>query len=156
MAFPQNANPRPRQPPPPLDYSAEPKLDAVCHAPFARWTNSRSRSLSCQAGNARRASLRAMSTICWLERRRMNKTSPLDEKITGKRVARINTAPESFRKLLTQAVSGKCSPRQAIKAQCAECCGFDREAISDCTCWACPLWTFRPYQKPNEPENHHD
>lgn len=66
----------------------------------------------------------------------------------AKRAGRIETAPESFRKLLTQAMSGKCSPRQAIKAHCAECVGFDRQAITECGCYACPLWVFRPYQKP--------
>lgn len=70
----------------------------------------------------------------------------LSEKIAAKRAKRIETAPESFRKLLTQAMTGKCSPRQAIKAQCAECQGFDRAGITACTCWACPLWNFRPYQ----------
>jgi hypothetical protein len=65
-----------------------------------------------------------------------------------KRARRIETAPESFRKLLTLALSGKCSPRQAIKAQCAECNGFDRDAITGCTAYACPLWAFRPFQKP--------
>ncbi len=68
------------------------------------------------------------------------------QQIAAKRARRIETAPESFRKLLTQAMCGKCSPRTAIKAQCAECNGFDRQAISDCTNHSCPLWHFRPYQ----------
>ncbi len=72
----------------------------------------------------------------------------LSEKIAATRARRIETAPPSFRKLLTLAMSGKCSPRTAIKAQCAECVGFDRDAIRSCTCYACPLWNFRPYQKP--------
>ena len=75
-------------------------------------------------------------------------TASLSENIAAKRARRIETAPESFRKLLTQAMSGKCSPRTAIKAQCAECNGFDRQAIADCTAYACPLWHFRPFQKP--------
>lgn len=74
-------------------------------------------------------------------------TASLGVEIAAKRADRIQTAPESFRKLLTQSLSGKCSPRQAIKAQCAECNGFDRHAIADCACWACPLWAFRPFQK---------
>lgn len=75
-------------------------------------------------------------------------TASLSEKITATRDRRIETAPQSFRKLLTQAMAGKCSPRTAIKAQCAECVGFDRQAITDCTSFACPLWNFRPFQKP--------
>ena len=72
--------------------------------------------------------------------------TPLAQQIAARRAGRIATAPESFRKLLTQSYSGKCSPRAAIKAQCAECNGFDRDAIRECSCVACPLWMFRPYQ----------
>jgi hypothetical protein len=70
----------------------------------------------------------------------------LNEKIVRQRSRRIETAPQSFRKLLAQAMSGKCSPRAAIKAQCAECVGFDRQAVTFCSSYACPLWAFRPYQ----------
>jgi len=38
------------------------------------------------------------------------------------------------------------SPRMAIKAQCLDCCGLDRTAITECLASACPLWHFRPYQ----------
>ena len=78
----------------------------------------------------------------------MKETASLGEFIAAKRAGRIKTAPQSFRKLLTQAMTGKCSPRTAIKAQCAECNGFDRDAIAGCAAYACPLWHFRPYQKP--------
>jgi hypothetical protein len=77
----------------------------------------------------------------------MIETASLSELIAAKRARRIETAPQSFRKLLARAMSGKCAPRMAIRAQCAECIGFDRQAISDCTAYACPLWHFRPYQK---------
>lgn len=73
-------------------------------------------------------------------------TASPDEKIAAKRAGRIATAPQSFRKVLKQAMSGKCSPRTAVKAFCAECNGFEREAIRDCTSYACPLWNFRPYR----------
>jgi hypothetical protein len=71
----------------------------------------------------------------------------LGQKIVVKRAGRLATTPESARKLFVAAWAGKCSPRQAIKAQCMECVGFDRQAIADCNCWACPLWNFRPFQK---------
>ena len=77
----------------------------------------------------------------------MSQNASLSETIAARRARRIETAPESFRRLLTQALSGKCSPRTALKAQCAECVGFDRQAITGCTAYACPLWYFRPYQK---------
>lgn len=78
----------------------------------------------------------------------MSENPSLSEQIATKRARRLETVPVSFRKVLTRAMSGKCSPRTAIKAQCADCNGFDRQAIADCTAYACPLWHFRPYQKP--------
>jgi hypothetical protein len=41
---------------------------------------------------------------------------------------------------------GRISPRQAIKAQCLDCQGLDRQAVADCGTRRCPLWHFRPYQ----------
>jgi len=78
----------------------------------------------------------------------MSQTPSLSEKIAAKRTRRLATAPESVRKLFAAAWAGKCSPRQAIKGQCLECQGFERQEIADCTCWACPLWAFRPFRKP--------
>lgn len=49
--------------------------------------------------------------------------------------------------LVKRAWLGKCSPRQAIKAQCLDCVGEDRQAVADCGDRCCPLWQFRPYQK---------
>ena len=73
--------------------------------------------------------------------------SSLSDQMTLKREQRLRTAPETFRGILRAAMSGKCSPRAAIKAQCAECIGFDRDAIRTCTAYACPLWNFRPYRQ---------
>jgi hypothetical protein len=71
----------------------------------------------------------------------------LSEKIVLKRAKRVETAPESCRKLLVRAFSGNCSPRAAIKAFCLECVGFDREAITECSAYGCPLYEFRPFQR---------
>jgi hypothetical protein len=38
---------------------------------------------------------------------------------------------------------------------CLECVGFDRNAITECTAPACPLWNFRPFQ-PGEVESDDD
>jgi hypothetical protein len=70
--------------------------------------------------------------------------------IEAKRQARIQSAPESTRNILSRAIYGQASPRSAIKAHCLECNGFDRQAITDCTGYACPLWHFRPYQTPRK------
>lgn len=72
----------------------------------------------------------------------------LSEKIAAKRAGRLATTPTSCRGHFVAAWAGKCSPRRAIKAQCLECIGFERQDITDCTSYACPLWNFRPFQKP--------
>jgi hypothetical protein len=77
----------------------------------------------------------------------MSETHSLGEKIAAKRAGRLATIPESVKGLFVAAWAGKCPPRRAIKALCLECVGFDRRAITDCTCWVCPVWKFRPYQK---------
>jgi hypothetical protein len=74
-------------------------------------------------------------------------TASLSEKIAAKRAGRLATTPESAKGHFVAAWAGKCSPRRAIKAQCLECIGFDRDAITGCISYACPLWNFRPFQK---------
>ena len=58
----------------------------------------------------------------------------------------LKNAPVSAKKTLERAFDGSASPRQAIKAKCLECLGFDRKAITDCTGYSCPLWAYRPFQ----------
>lgn len=53
--------------------------------------------------------------------------------------------PESFRKLYERTQTGKAGPRQAIKMQCAECTGYDRDEITNCSDLACPLYKYRPF-----------
>ena len=66
----------------------------------------------------------------------------------------ISEAPQSVQKLLRRAFFGVSSPRQAIKAMCLTCMGYDRTQIEKCTGWSCPLWTYRPFQagQPEETE----
>ena len=79
------------------------------------------------------------------------KNSSGNEKIAAKRARRLEQCPISARNLLTRCWAKKASPRQAVKAFCHECCGYDRAAITECTAWACPLFEFRPYQTPKLP-----
>lgn len=60
--------------------------------------------------------------------------------------AYLGDVPVLYRALLTRALDGKCSPRQAIKAKCLDCCCFDREEVATCTIECCPNWRYRPYQ----------
>lgn len=65
-----------------------------------------------------------------------------DEKVTQK----LADCSPMFRPVMVKAYSGEASPRNAIKAMCLECTGYDREVIRGCTGYSCPLWTYRPYQ----------
>ena len=67
--------------------------------------------------------------------------------IASKRARRLSFVPASSQKLFERVYAGKASPRTAIKAQCLECVGFERAAITGCTAYACPLRNLRPYQK---------
>jgi hypothetical protein len=58
---------------------------------------------------------------------------------------RLAAMPESHHGTYRRAVSGK-SLRAAVDAFCAECCGYDREAVRTCPAIACPLWSVRPWQ----------
>jgi hypothetical protein len=75
------------------------------------------------------------------------KTPSLNQKIAAKRAGRLATTPESAKGHFVAAWAGKCSPRRAIKAQCLECVGFERKAITECTSYGCSLWMFRPFQQ---------
>lgn len=62
------------------------------------------------------------------------------------RVAR--TVPDLQKAMFLRVYSGTASLRQAIKAKCIECCGFENyfERVGQCTAYSCPLWGYRPYQ----------
>lgn len=68
--------------------------------------------------------------------------SPLGSRICARRLVGM---PESYCGVYRRAMNGK-SLRAAVEALCAECCGYDREAIRTCPATACPLWCVRPWQ----------
>ena len=69
-------------------------------------------------------------------------------KLTEHQLEEIEHAPVLYRGILKRAYQGKASPREAIKAMCLMCHGYeDRERITDCTAYACALHAFRPYQR---------
>ena len=77
------------------------------------------------------------------------KSSPPEQNFTPRSVKRLEAirkdAPSLVR-LFDRAMAGKCCPRTAIKAQCLDCQGLDREGVRNCGDRACPLWKFRPFQ----------
>lgn len=55
--------------------------------------------------------------------------------------------PKLYQHGYERALRGKASPRQAIKAFCLECVGYERNEITQCTDTGCPLYRYRPYQR---------
>lgn len=72
---------------------------------------------------------------------------------------RLRQMPPTYRRSYVRAVRGEASLREAIKMQCAECCGYDREAVTECPARACPSWMYRPWQRtraPGDEQGHED
>lgn len=58
----------------------------------------------------------------------------------------VDEAPPMYKGVMERAVTGRASPRSAIKAFCLRCVGYLREDVTNCTAYKCPLHTYRPYQ----------
>ena len=56
------------------------------------------------------------------------------------------TLPPRFKKLIERAMKGSASPRQAIRAKCFDCVGFEDASrrIDACSTSICPLHKYRP------------
>jgi hypothetical protein len=61
----------------------------------------------------------------------------------------LESIPTRYRSLYLAAFRAECSPRQALKAKCQSCVGWEQapDRIRECAVFACPIWSFRPYQK---------
>lgn len=61
---------------------------------------------------------------------------------------RLERVPESKRGIYERAALGTASPRQAIKAKCFECVGYEDipERVGRCGVMSCPIWAYRPHQ----------
>jgi hypothetical protein len=59
---------------------------------------------------------------------------------------RLKWIPSRYRAGYLTSMRGEGSPREAIKAMCLQCIGYDPKEITRCTSTACPLYAFRPFQ----------
>lgn len=76
---------------------------------------------------------------------------PSNKEIKKQIEAKMETVPASLQKTYKQ--SRKNGQRKAaIKIFCAECVGYERKEVRNCTALACPLWPHRPYQRDEEDE----
>ena len=62
-------------------------------------------------------------------------------------LSKAKDMPEIYKKNYLASVSGKASPRNAIKAFCIECMGYARGEVTNCDTIDCPLNLYRPYRK---------
>ena len=60
------------------------------------------------------------------------------------RAAFLESVPSLSRGLIARSLAGSASPRQAIKAFCLACTQYDRDEITHCPVWRCPLHAYRP------------
>ena len=65
-----------------------------------------------------------------------------DETVTK----RMSEVPQSAKNSLKMAYEGTGGRKNAVKAMCLHCTGFDRETVRNCTGFSCPLWAWRPFQ----------
>src|ERR1051325_6257476 len=79
--------------------------------------------------------------------RNLLQTAPPAEIIAAKRAERLKTTSDMFKPLMKRIYAKTASPRECIKAFCLECVGFDRNAIAECSSYACPHWNLRPFKK---------
>ncbi len=76
-------------------------------------------------------------------------TDPESEFGDRHRVRRFKQVAEHYPSrmgLFRRVYHGQASPREAIKAFCLECNGWEEAAIRDCPSTACPIWRERPFQ----------
>ena len=52
--------------------------------------------------------------------------------------------PALSRGLIARSLAGTASPRQAVKAFCLACTHYNRDEITHCPVWRCPLHAYRP------------
>ena len=56
----------------------------------------------------------------------------------------LESVPALSRGLIARVLAGSASPRQAIKAFCLTCTHYNRDEITHCPVWRCPLHAYRP------------
>lgn len=96
-----------------------------------------------KAREARRTGARnSIATIENATQERLSRVDPARRSSVARRLADV---PKSARGTYLRAVGGR-SPRAAIKAFCAECCGWQRGEVARCTALACPLYPYRPFR----------
>ena len=77
-----------------------------------------------------------------------NQTSDYQKQLDKSRAKRRADTPKKYRKLYDSCMAGTASPRNAIRMQCLECWAWVQTETAKCDNVCCPLYRYRPYQKP--------
>jgi hypothetical protein len=64
------------------------------------------------------------------------------------RLADIQKHTPKLHPLFFRVYAGQTGLTEAVKAKCLDCSCWQIAEITDCRVFTCPLWNFRPYQKP--------
>lgn len=59
---------------------------------------------------------------------------------------RLNQMPPNYHNTYRKALQRK-SMAAAVKSQCLECCGWQKEEVKLCTDLGCPLYKYRPFSR---------
>lgn len=69
--------------------------------------------------------------------------------LTQRQAERVKVAAsylQTVEALLLRVFTRQASYRQAIKAKCIDCSGWQKREVALCTAETCPLWRYRPFQ----------
>lgn len=72
----------------------------------------------------------------------------LKESVPETWLRRIEKTPAKHIAQRLRAHTGEASPREAIKAKCKECVGYEdlKVQVGGCQSFSCPIWAYRPFQ----------
>lgn len=59
---------------------------------------------------------------------------------------RLPNVPKPYQSLYLKVLNGNGTPSEREKVMCMDCVGWERESVTLCTRYACPLYPYRPYQ----------
>ena len=73
-----------------------------------------------------------------------------DKLLTYKQTTYLASVPDSCKSLIRDSYTKRLQFSRKIKAKCLECSCYQRSEVTNCRAETCPLWSFRPYQTPEE------
>jgi len=85
-------------------------------------------------------------TVTLPQYRRLLRDSGMVSARIDKVMTNLEEMPATMRRTYFKAATGEASPRECIQAFCAECVGWDRASVTECTSIGCSLYLRRPWK----------